>query len=85
MNVIENQIYHKLCLFYKGTLSADELTDPEFSTVMNDALAYGVANWYFYNGQQERARELLQKILDGEFWASFGHIAAEADFARHFQ
>ncbi len=85
MNVIENQVYHKLCLFYKGVLTVDELTDPEFSTIVNDALAYGVGNWYFYNGQREKARELFQKILDGESWASFGHIAAEADLARHFQ
>ncbi len=85
MNVIENQVYHRLCLFYKGELLVDELTDPEFSTVTNDALAYGVGNWYFINGQREKARELFRKILDGESWASFGHIAAEADFARHFQ
>jgi len=85
MNVIENQVYHRLCLFYKGDLLVDELTDPESSPVMNDALAYGIGNWYFYNGQREKARKLFRKILDGESWASFGHIAAEADWARHFR
>jgi alpha-L-fucosidase len=85
MNVIENQVYHKLCLFYKGELSLEDLSDPEFSSVMNDAMAYGVGNWYFYNGQKEKAKELFQQILDGESWASFGYIAAESDFARNFQ
>jgi tetratricopeptide (TPR) repeat protein len=85
MNVIENQVYHKLCLFYKGELLLDELTDPEFSSVMNDAMAYGIGNWYFYKGKKEKAKEVFQKILEGESWASFGYIAAEADFARKFQ
>ncbi len=85
MNVIENQVYHKLCLFYKGKLALEDLTDPEFSTVMNDALAYGIGNWYFYNSDKEKAKEIFQKILDGESWASFGYIAAESDFARNFQ
>ncbi len=49
---------------------------------MNDALAYGVGNWYFYNGQTEKAREIFERLLDGESWASFGRIAAEADLHR---
>jgi tetratricopeptide (TPR) repeat protein len=85
MNVIENQAYHKLCLFYKGALRLEDLTDPEFSSVMNDALAYGIGNWYFYNGNREQAKNVFQKILEGESWASFGYIAAESDFARNFQ
>jgi tetratricopeptide (TPR) repeat protein len=84
MNVIENQVYHKLCLFYKGELTLEDLTDPEFSAIMNDALAYGIGNWYFYNNDKEKAKEVFQKILDGESWASFGFIAAESDFARNF-
>jgi tetratricopeptide (TPR) repeat protein len=85
MNIIENTVYHKLCLFYKGELSLEDLTGPEFTTVMNDAMAYGVGNWYFYNGEKEKAKEVFQKILDGESWASFGYIAAESDLARNFQ
>ena len=85
MDVIENTVYHKLCLFYKGVLPLEELTDPGFSTVMNDAMAYGIGNWYFYNGEKEKAKEVFQKILEGESWASFGYIAAESDFARNFQ
>jgi tetratricopeptide (TPR) repeat protein len=84
MNVIENTVYHKLCLFYRGELLLEDLTDPEFSTVMNDAMAYGVGNWYYYNGEKEKAKEIFQKILDGESWASFGYIAAESDFSRKF-
>ena len=85
MNVIENQVYHKLCLFYKDELPLEDLTDPEFSSVMNDALAYGVGNWHFYNGEKEKAIKVFKKILDGGSWASFGYIAAESDFSRKFR
>jgi len=85
MDVIENQVYHKLCLFYKGEISLEELTDPEFSDVMNDALAYGVGNWFYYNGEKENAKETFLKILDRGSRASFGYIAAESDVARNFQ
>jgi tetratricopeptide (TPR) repeat protein len=84
MNVIENTVYHKLCLFYIGELPLGNLTNPEFSSIINDAMAYGVGNWYFYTGEKEKAKEIFQKILDGESWASFGYIAAESDFARKF-
>jgi tetratricopeptide (TPR) repeat protein len=84
MNVIENTVYHKLCLFYIGELPLENLTDPEFSSIMNDAMAYGIGNWYFYNGEKEKAKEVFQKILNGESWASFGYIATESDFARKF-
>jgi alpha-L-fucosidase len=85
MNVIENQVYHKLCLFYKGVLPLEDLTDPGFSSIMNDALAYGVGNWHYYNGEKEKAKDIFQNILEGGSWASFGYIAAESDFARNFQ
>jgi alpha-L-fucosidase len=85
MNVIENMVYHRLCLFYKGLLPLKSLTDPEFSSIMNDALAYGVGNWYFYNDAEEKAKEIFQKLLRKKSWASFGYIAAESDFARKFR
>ena len=43
---------------------------------------YGVANWYFVNDEEEKAREILDKVLEGKYWSAFGYIAAEADVAR---
>jgi alpha-L-fucosidase len=85
MNVIENTAYHRLCLFYKGLLPIESLTDQEFSSIVNDAVAYGVGNWYFYNDDVEKAKEIFQKLLRRRSWASFGYIAAESDFAREFR
>jgi tetratricopeptide (TPR) repeat protein len=84
MSIIENQVYHRLCLFYKGELALEEITGEKFSDIMNDAAAYGVGNWYFYNGQRNEAREIFEQILTNKTWASFGYIAAEADFVQEF-
>ncbi len=84
MEIIENFDYHKLCLLYNGTLPIDSLTiDPDRGAA-GDALAYGIGNWHFYNGDTARAKEIFENLIAGEVWASFGHIAAEAHYAREF-
>lgn len=37
MDIIENMAYHKLCLFYKGEITLEELTGDEYTDIMNDA------------------------------------------------
>jgi tetratricopeptide (TPR) repeat protein len=84
MDVIENTAYLQLCLYYKGEITAEKLTGPQFSSIMNDAIAYGIGNWHLYNGQRNRAKEAFDGLLSQNGWASFGYIAAEADYAREF-
>jgi len=86
MNIIENDSYHKRLLMYQGVLSPDSLLSVDSS---NDdaalALAtqgYGVGNYYFYNGDSSKARKIFKDVVEGEYWAAFGFIAAEADLAR---
>ena len=77
MEVIENQAYHKLLLMYRGEIAPEELLKE------NDAaIHYGVANWYLYNGERDRAKALFQRIRSEKEWAAFGTIAAEADLRR---
>lgn len=85
MNIIENFSYWKLCRFYQGELTADELIDPADRSSANDAVRYGLANWYYYNGQHEQAKAALWEIVSAPGWNSFGHIAAEVDWVRLFQ
>ena len=85
MNIIENMAYHQLCLFYKGEIPLEALTDPDFSHIMNDAVAYGIGNWFLYNGKKDKAKSVYEKILKGDSWSSFGYIAAEADYVRLFK
>lgn len=84
MEVIENGVYHRLLLFYKGELVADAVAAEDEAATTNDAAAFGLANWRFYNGNRDEARKILASILKGEGWASFGFIAAEAAWARDF-
>ena len=83
MKIIENFSYHELCLFYKGELSLEELTKSgEGALSSNDAVNYGIGNWYLYNGHKVKAKEVYESILAKKGWASFGYIGAEADLAR---
>jgi tetratricopeptide (TPR) repeat protein len=77
MNIIENMAYHKLCLFYKGEMTIEELTGGDYTAIMNDAMLYGLGNWYLYNFDIEMAKKYFSKLLAGGAWASFGYIAAE--------
>jgi tetratricopeptide (TPR) repeat protein len=81
MNVIENFSYHNLCLFYKGEMTVEELVGDNEDTPSGASTAYGLANWYYYNGEDEKAMEHLNALVGTDSWAAFGFIAAEADLA----
>ncbi len=81
MTIIENMSYHELCLLYRNEISIDEMMAANGDDPSNAAVAYGIANYYYYNGDREKSDALLNSILQGSSWASFGYIAAEADMA----
>jgi hypothetical protein len=81
MTIIENTDYHRLCLFYKGILSLDEISADVTSSSGGAAVAYGIANWHLYNGDRERAVRMMTELTISPGWAAFGAIAAEADLA----
>ncbi|MFO7997964.1 MAG: tetratricopeptide repeat protein [Bacteroidales bacterium] len=82
MRVIENQAYHRLCMFYKGEMTLEELTDGTGqSEIMNDAMLFGLGNWFLYNGDKDSAQNHFNQIIEGGSWASFGYIAAEVKLA----
>lgn len=85
MKIIENNAYQKLCLLYKGLLPVDSVLMVNGSVTSNDAVTYGVANWYRYNGETEKAKTYYEQILKGKVWASFGYIASEADYVRYYK
>ena len=81
MTIIENEAYHQLLLFYKGELTEAELTGAG-ALGSSEAVLYGIANWYHYNGHIKEAKARYQSLLDTGNWAGFGYIAAEADWSR---
>ena len=81
MNIIENMSYHQLCLLYKGELEIENMMAANGDDPSNAAVAYGIANYFYYNGDKQRSDELLERIVSGPSWSAFGFIAAEADLA----
>jgi tetratricopeptide (TPR) repeat protein len=81
MDVIENYHYHKCLLMYKGENTPKALMKEarEMGDLGLVTIGYGVANWYNYSGEKEKAAEILREIVSVEGWAGFGYIAAEAD------
>jgi tetratricopeptide (TPR) repeat protein len=81
MDIIENHHYHKCLMMYKGENAPEALMKE--ARDMGDlglvTIGYGVANWYQYNGEVEKATGILREIIDVVGWAGFGYIAAEAD------
>ena len=83
MNIIENMSYHQLCLLYKGEISIDQLLPANGDNPSSAAVAYGVANYFYYNGNKIKSDELLRNITKGSSWSAFGYIAAEIDLANN--
>ncbi|MBT5185563.1 MAG: tetratricopeptide repeat protein [Kordiimonadaceae bacterium] len=79
MDIIEVHNYHKLDLFYKGEVPASEVLNADPNIPAGASITYGVANWYFYNGEVDKAYALMEKFLKTKSWGSFGFIAAEVD------
>ena len=67
---------------YKGLRKPEDLLQAGGDPVSVATLAYGVANWYLYNGRKDEAKAIFQRIITGPNWMPFGFIAAEAELAR---
>jgi hypothetical protein len=83
--VIENQSYADLCLLYKGLLPVDTLYQEGPGSPSNDAIRYGVANWYLYHGDSAKAKRLMEELTDSKVFTSFGYLAAESDLIKIFR
>jgi len=83
MRILENDAYHRRLLMYKGELKPEDLLSVETDDAVQLATyGYGVANWYLYNGQREKAFDLFRRIVAGRNPAAFGFIAAEIELAK---
>ena len=82
--VIENQSYARLCGLYKGFIPAETLAATGPGNPSNDAERYGLANWYLYQGDTVRARQLMESLVEEAAFSSFGYLAAESDLIHYF-
>ncbi len=82
MTIVENMSYHNLTLMYKGEIPPAELVNIDPNDPSGAAIAYGVANWFLYNGETERAYDLMERFMNTSSWSAFGFIAAEVDLSK---
>ena len=83
MNIIENHAYHRRLLVYKGLLDSKQLLSAADASELDWATkGYGVGNWHLCSGETQRAVEVFERVVSGEYWPAFGFIAAEVELAR---
>jgi tetratricopeptide (TPR) repeat protein len=82
--VIENQSYADLCHLYKGWIPVDSLITEGAGSPSNDAVRYGLANWYLYHGDSALAKQMMIELVKENAFSSFGYLAAESDLIRYF-
>lgn len=85
MNVIENKDYLDLLLLYKESPTVDgamKLLAHPGSALSNSTIGFGIGNFFLLKGDFGTAKQILEKVIEGDQWASFGFIAAESVLKR---
>jgi tetratricopeptide (TPR) repeat protein len=82
--------YLSLIRFFQGKMPESQAVPPqpgpdnkdEEAELRFDTVAYGVGNWYLYNGNPAKAQEYFQRIVKGHVWLTWGFIGAELEVAK---
>ena len=83
MDIIENTSYYKMCLFFKGLISEEELTPKDPNSSGDNVFLYGLGNWYLFEKKDEqKAKGLYEQLLKTGNKYSFAYLAAESDWNR---
>lgn len=83
MKIEENSSYYHLLLFFKNLKSEAEITGlAQTSDLDRATVGYGLGCWYLYSGNEEKAREHFEKVVEIPYWPAFGFIASEAELFR---
>ena len=81
------KFYLNLVRFFQGKMSEAEALPPE-PTASNtdqevelpfDTVAYGIGNWYLYNGNPAKAQEYFRRVMKGHVWVTWGFIGSELE------
>lgn len=83
MEIIENRDYFDVLMMYKTNddQKLKEKTQDQ-QTLSNATLGYALATYYQLKGNNDKAKELFEKVVSGKQWSSFGFIAAETELGR---
>lgn len=68
---------------YQGEITESELLSDQSESEHAPATKnYGLGNWYLYNGNEQKAVDVFEQIVQGNKNRTFGYIAAEVDLDR---
>jgi tetratricopeptide (TPR) repeat protein len=82
--------YLNLVRFFQGKMTEAEALPPmppadntdQEAELPFDTVAYGIGNWYLYNGHPEKAHEFFRRVMKGHVWVTWGFIASELELAK---
>jgi tetratricopeptide (TPR) repeat protein len=81
------KFYLNLVRFFQGKMTEAEAlpaeppadnTDQEVELPF-DTVAYGIGNWYLYNGNPAKAQEYFRRVMKGHVWVTWGFIGSELE------
>lgn len=82
----ENGDYFRRLLMYKGLVAPADVLPADISGMVPldvITLGFGLSNYYWYNGEQEKSNALIDRILEvgdsGDCYFAFGYLAAKVD------
>ena len=71
---------------YKGVIKPEEVLPEDIHSLdplQLITMGFGLSNYYYYNGEEEKSNEVLDMILkagdESEFYFAFGYLAAKVD------
>jgi tetratricopeptide (TPR) repeat protein len=81
------KFYLNLVRFFQGKMSEAEALPAEPSASNTDqevelpfdTVAYGIGNWYLYNGNPAKAQEYFRRVMKGHVWITWGFIGSELE------
>jgi hypothetical protein len=79
-NSDHTQPYFQSIMLFKGLRAPDDFIDKIKSSewIARQVIhAYDVATWFYFNGNTGKAKELYNKIIQTNRWATFRYQAAE--------
>ena len=80
IELIENHSYHTILKIHQGTIDLVALENKIMNdqSLQNTTIAFGLGNYYYINGNKNKAQNIFKSIIKGNQWSSFGFIAAES-------
>lgn len=78
LELIENEDYYRLLQLFAGTLRLEDYS-AEGGGVPGATVGYGLGAFHLIEGRTGKARETFAKVVQGDAWAAFGYLAAEAE------